>query len=80
MDEHAANGFNLKPEMLDDMKHNDDETDIIIQKFEDNLAKRLSVPGAIPYEAVRWAIWDTHKWEIILPSIFQYITEFLAIS
>ena len=37
MKEHAANGYNLTPDMLDDMKFYDDETEEIIQSLEKNI-------------------------------------------
>ena len=37
MKEHAANGYNLTPDMLDDMKFHDNETEEIIQSLEKNI-------------------------------------------
>lgn len=65
--------------MLDDMKENDNETNQIIERLEANLVKRFSKPGVNPYQATRWAIWDTFKWDIFRPAIFCYFSELSAI-
>ena len=66
--------------MLDDMREDDDETDLLIKRLEDNFKKRFSKKGADPYQATRMAIWDTFKWDIIRPAIYCYLSELFAIG
>ena len=82
MEEHRAANFKMTSEMLQDMRHDDDETKIMIQSLEVNIAKRFKQidNNLSSFQATRMAIWDTFKWQVAKPAFYCYISELLALG
>lgn len=76
---HRANDNKMTCEMLDDMRTDDRETQEITDRLEVNLKKRFAKAGVDPYQATRWAIWDTFQWDILKPALYCYFSELSAI-
>ena len=65
MNRHKEADYKMKSDMLEDMRHDDEETTRMIKSLEDNIKKRYeSFNGekVDAYQAFRRAIWDTFKW------------------
>ena len=65
MNRHKEADIKMKSDMLEDMRHDDEETTRMIQSLEDNIKKRFESKNGEKvdaYQAFRSAIWDTFKW------------------
>ena len=82
MKRHKDNDYKMTGEMLEDMRHDDDETKRIIEALELNIKKRFEQGGkdVNAFSALKSALWDTFKWQVLKSAFFSYLSELFALG
>ena len=82
MNRHKDADYKMTGEMLEDMRHVDDETKIIIDCLELNIKKRFDKGGKDidAFAVLKSALWETFKWQVFKSAFYCYLSELFALG